>query len=67
MSFCAGKTAVIASIAVSTLALFVIGAGITLLTGRRLLFSGLRQVLIGLAAAGVTYGIGRLLGVAVTG
>jgi len=66
VSFCAGKTAVIASIAMSTLALFVIGAGITLLTGRRLLFSGLRQVRIGLAA-GVTYGIGRLLGVAVTG
>jgi vacuolar iron transporter family protein len=62
----AGKTAVIASLAISTLALFVIGAGITLLTGRGVLFSGFRQVLIGLAAAGVTYGIGRLLGVAVT-
>lgn len=65
--FLTGPMAVVVSVAVSTLALFVIGAGITLLTGRRLLFSGLRQVLIGLAAAGVTYGIGRLLGVAVTG
>ena len=64
--FFAGKTAVIASLAMSTLALFVIGAGITLLTGRGVLFSGFRQVLIGLAAAGVTYGIGHLLGGAVT-
>jgi vacuolar iron transporter family protein len=59
-------TAVKASLAMSTLALFMIGAGITLLTGRGVLFSGFRQVLIGLAA-GVTYGVGRLLGVAVTG
>jgi len=47
--------------------LFVIGAGITLLTGRSLWYSGLRQVMIGFAAAGITYGVGRLLGVAITG
>jgi VIT1/CCC1 family predicted Fe2+/Mn2+ transporter len=29
------------------------------------LFSGARQLLIGLAAAGVTYGIGRLIGVSI--
>ena len=47
--------------------LFLIGAAITLLTGRGVLYSGTRQLLIGLGAAGITYGIGRLIGVAVTG
>ena len=62
-----GTTAVSASLMLSTIALFVIGAGITLFTGRGLLFSGLRQVVIGLGAAGLTYGIGRLLGVTMAG
>lgn len=65
--FLTGTGAVTTSLALSTLALFVIGAGITLLTGRGVLFSGLRQMVIGLVAAGATYGIGRLLGVAVGG
>jgi VIT1/CCC1 family predicted Fe2+/Mn2+ transporter len=47
------------------LALFGIGALITLMTGRTVLFSGTRQVVIGLAAAGLTYGIGALIGSAV--
>lgn len=41
--------------------------GITLFTGRSVLFSGTRQVLFGLAAAAVTFGIGRLIGVNVGG
>ena len=57
----------VASLAASGLALFLIGAGTSLFTGLGLLFSGLRQVLVGFAAAGVTYGIGKLIGVAVTG
>ena len=55
-----------ASLGVSALALFFVGALITLLTGRPVLFSGLRQLVIGLAAAGLTFGLGRLLGVALT-
>jgi len=58
---------VIMSLGVSTLALFLIGAGITLLTGRDVLSSGTRQVLFGLAAAGLTYGIGRVIGVTLAG
>jgi VIT1/CCC1 family predicted Fe2+/Mn2+ transporter len=50
---------------VSGAILFVIGAAISVITGRSALWSGARQLLIGLAAAGVTYGIGRALGVAV--
>jgi vacuolar iron transporter family protein len=47
--------------------LFLIGAGTTLFTGREVWFSGLRQLVVGFAAAGVTYGVGKLIGVAVTG
>ena len=63
----AGIPALIASLAASGVALFLIGAGTSLFTGRNVLFSGVRQLLVGLAAAGVTFGIGRLIGVAVTG
>lgn len=59
--------AVAVSLMVSGLALFLVGAGITLVTGKSLWFSGLRQLLFGLAAAALTFGIGRLLGVAVIG
>jgi VIT1/CCC1 family predicted Fe2+/Mn2+ transporter len=62
-----GGVAVIASLAASGVALFLIGAGTTLFTGREVLFSGLRQLLVGFAAAGVTYGVGKLIGVAITG
>jgi VIT1/CCC1 family predicted Fe2+/Mn2+ transporter len=65
--FLGGLAAVAASIVLSALGLFGIGAAITLLTGRSVLYSGARQVLIGLAAAGITFGIGRLIGVAVAG
>jgi vacuolar iron transporter family protein len=63
----AGGAAVIASLAASGLALFLIGAGTTLFTGRTIAFSGARQLLVGFAAAGVTFGLGRLIGAAVTG
>jgi len=62
-----GQAAVITSLGLSSAALFLIGAAITLLTGKGAVFSGLRQLLIGLAAAGVTFGIGRLLGVTLGG
>ncbi|MBI4674508.1 MAG: VIT1/CCC1 transporter family protein [Chloroflexi bacterium] len=62
-----GIPAIIASVVVSTLGLFVIGAGITLMTGRSVWYSGMRQVIFGLGAAAVTFAIGRLIGVSVTG
>jgi VIT1/CCC1 family predicted Fe2+/Mn2+ transporter len=65
--FLGGLAAVAASLAASAVALFAIGAGITLLTGRSVLFSGARQVLFGLAAAALTFGIGRLIGVTLAG
>ncbi len=51
----------------SVLGLFLIGAVITLLTGRSALYSGVRQVLLGLVAAGVTFGLGWLIGGSVAG
>jgi VIT1/CCC1 family predicted Fe2+/Mn2+ transporter len=65
--FLHGLSAVFTSIAFSTMGLFLIGAGITLFTGRSVLFSGFRQVIFGLIAAGITYGIGLLIGVTVGG
>ncbi|MBO9359652.1 MAG: VIT1/CCC1 transporter family protein, partial [Thermomicrobium sp.] len=62
-----GIPAAVASVVLSGLALFLLGAGITVITGRSALRSGLRQVLIGLAAAAITFGVGRLFGVALAG
>jgi len=62
-----GTAAVAASLAVSALALFGIGAAITLMTGKGVLASGIRQVLFGLGAAAFTFLIGRLLGVTLAG
>lgn len=65
--FWTGAAGIVASAIVSAIGLFIIGAAITLMTGRNTLFSGLRQVLFGLAAAAVTFGVGRLIGVNVAG
>jgi VIT1/CCC1 family predicted Fe2+/Mn2+ transporter len=61
--FFKGATAVLSSAGLSGLGLFVIGSSITLVTGKHWLGAGLRQVLFGLAAAAITFGIGRLIGV----
>jgi VIT1/CCC1 family predicted Fe2+/Mn2+ transporter len=65
--FLTGLTAVLVSVALSALGLFGIGAAITLLTGRSVWYSGMRQMLVGLAAAAITFGIGRLIGVSIGG
>jgi len=62
-----GSPAMLASLALSGLALVLIGAGTSLFTGRGLALSGARQLLIGFAAAGITYGVGRLVGVTIGG
>jgi VIT1/CCC1 family predicted Fe2+/Mn2+ transporter len=55
------------SLGLSLVALFAVGAAVSLLTGRSLIFSGLRQLGLGLGAAIVTYVIGTLIGVGVAG
>lgn len=61
--FFSGPQGILASAAASALGLYIIGAAITLMTGQSAILSGLRQVAFGLAAAGVTFGIGHLIGV----
>ncbi|MFL5755869.1 MAG: VIT1/CCC1 transporter family protein [Chloroflexota bacterium] len=62
-----GSAAFVASIVLSAIALFAVGAGVSLLTGRGILMSGSRQVAIGAAAAIVTYTVGSIIGVSVGG
>lgn len=65
--FGGGTTIIALSLGLSLAALFVVGAGVSLLTGRGVLFSGIRQLGIGLGAALVTYVIGSIIGVSVAG
>lgn len=64
--FASGIHAIVLSVLMSTIGLFMIGAAITLFTGKSLWYSGLRQIIFGLLAAAITFGIGRLIGVAIT-
>ena len=65
--FLGGRAAVLASLVASGIALAAIGAGTSLFTGRSVAFSAFRQLLIGYAAAAITYGIGMLAGVTLGG
>jgi VIT1/CCC1 family predicted Fe2+/Mn2+ transporter len=60
-----GTLAIALSAGLALTSLFVVGALVSLLTGRGLLYSGIRQVGIGGAAALVTYVVGSLIGVTV--
>jgi VIT1/CCC1 family predicted Fe2+/Mn2+ transporter len=64
--FLRGSAAIVAALVVAGAALAAVGAATSLFTGRSLAFSALRQLVIGYAAAAVTFGLGRLLGVAVS-
>lgn len=65
--FTSGMQAIVISVSASAVGLFVIGAAITLFTGKNVWYSGFRQVLFGLAAAAITYGIGKIIGVSIAG
>jgi predicted membrane protein (TIGR00267 family) len=62
-----GANALPVSAAVCGLSLFIVGAVLSIFTGRNMAYSGLRMVGIGALAATVTFVIGRLLGVSVAG
>jgi VIT1/CCC1 family predicted Fe2+/Mn2+ transporter len=65
--FGGGQWVLFVSLGLSLIALFVVGAAVSLLTGRGAVFSGFRQMIIGLAAAVVTYAIGSVIGVSTGG
>ncbi len=58
-----GLNALVAALGLSFASLFAVGAAVSIVTGRGFLFSGTRQVLIGAAAAAVTYAVGTVIGV----
>jgi len=58
-----GFTGIAVSAAASGVGLFLVGSIITLYTGKGVLFSGMRMLGFGLAAAAITFGIGKLIGV----
>ena len=64
--FTKGGSAVLIASIVAGLTLFGVGAATSVLTGRSPWFSGGRMLLIGAAAAGITYAVGSILDVAVT-
>jgi vacuolar iron transporter family protein len=61
-AFGSGTVAVLSSLLLGILGLFIVGVGITLTTGAPLLKSAGRQILLGLAAAAITFGLGSLVG-----
>jgi predicted membrane protein (TIGR00267 family) len=65
--FTSGTKAIFISVGLSATGLFLIGAAITLFTGKNVWYSGFRQVIFGLAAAAITFGIGHFIGISVGG
>jgi VIT1/CCC1 family predicted Fe2+/Mn2+ transporter len=65
--FTSGIAAIVISVISSAAGLFLIGSAITLFTGKSIWFSGFRQVIFGLIAAAITFGIGKLIGVSLAG
>lgn len=58
-----GHAAVIASVAIGVVAALALGGTIGAMTGRGVARTGMRQLLALVVAAGITYGVGSLLGV----
>ncbi|MFF4649071.1 VIT1/CCC1 transporter family protein [Streptomyces sp. NPDC001380] len=57
-----GATSLLPALAVAMLGLFLCGAVVSRVTARTWWYSGLRQLLLGGSAAGLTYLLGRLIG-----
>jgi vacuolar iron transporter family protein len=58
-----GGRALVAAIVLALLALAAVGASIGVLNGRSPVRGAARQVVVGVLAAGVTYGVGALIGI----
>lgn len=61
--FGASTVHVLLGLAISGAALFSVGAVLSLFTGRSIVFSGTRQLVIGAIAAGITFAVGKAIGV----
>jgi len=65
--FLKGTAAIVTSLVFGGTGLCLMGTAIAVFTGRSAIYSAGRQLILGLLAAGVTFGIGRLIGVAIAG
>jgi VIT1/CCC1 family predicted Fe2+/Mn2+ transporter len=61
-----GVSGIIQCIVLSSVGLAAIGVFTSLFNGRRAVYSAVRQILIGMVAAGFTFGVGKLLGVSMS-
>jgi VIT1/CCC1 family predicted Fe2+/Mn2+ transporter len=64
--FLVGTPALVLAIGLAAASLFAVGATLSLFTGTRALWGGLRMLLLGGVAGAATYGIGSLLGVSLS-
>ena len=64
--FSTGQAALQGVIIATAISLFIVGASISLFTGRHALWGGLRMLGIGGMAGAITYYIGSLLGVSLS-
>ena len=65
LPFVLGAAALLPAALVAGVALFIAGIGVAKITARPWWYSGLRQLLLGAAAAAVTFGVGAAIGVQV--
>ena len=62
-----GSQSFILSAALSAIALILVGGSVAKVSGRSILIGSIRMLVIGSAAAAVTFGIGRLIGIELIG
>ena len=65
LPYLAGATVLWISLVLSAIALFVAGAVVSRFTTRTAVYGGARQLLLGVGAAAVTFGVGHLVGASV--
>jgi vacuolar iron transporter family protein len=61
--FTGGTAAIVASVVIAVVASLAVGTALAVFTGRPWWYSALRQLAISTVAAGVTFGIGRAVGI----
>ena len=66
ISYLAGSSELYLALAIAAVALFVAGAVVAKLTAQSIWYGGVRQLVLAVLAAGVTYGVGRGIGTSVS-
>ena len=66
ISYLAGSSELYLALAIAAVALFIAGAVVAKLTAQNIWYGGVRQLVLAVLAAGVTYGVGRGIGTSVS-